>query len=193
MFRSIALALACLVAGVGLGGCIFSPKKNEKPPEDTPPPEYRVPYLPEFALYNLMTAYAARDSVAYRSTLDFEYQGSSTDDKGAKVSFNNIQEVQHIQAFARATTIVGKVFFSLGPEATWDRLPSDDPTYPEWAVIQIAGSNFKLEVNDTGLGTLTVNDPQDNHTFKFNPTTPAPSSPTDTLWTLVRWDEVQSP
>jgi hypothetical protein len=190
VLKKTALALAFLVAAAALGGCIFSPKKSDKVKVD-PPPEYRTPAYPSYALHNLIEAYAARDSVEYRKALDFEYQGSSTDELGTQVFLNNIQEVQHIQAFARATTIVD-VLFNLGLESSWDRLGSDDVNHPEWAVIQISGSQFDLQVDDTVLGTLKVNDPKETHTFKFFPT-PAPSSPTDTLWTLVRWDETRSP
>jgi hypothetical protein len=107
------------------------------------------------------------------------------------VTLYNIDEVNHIQAFAKATTIVG-VVFSMGTRASWDRLPSDDGAHPEWAVIQITGSQFQLVVYDINAGDLTVSSPKVTHIFRFKPTLDA-SSPTDTLWTLIEWEELKEP
>ena len=51
------------------------------------------------------------------------------------------------------------------------------------------GASFSLVVDDAILGTLTVQGEAEIFIFKFKPTTPAPSSGSDTLWTIVRWEE----
>lgn len=190
MLRGNILAIACLAAVTALGGCIFSPEKS--PPKGKDPIVYVANEYPDRVLYNLVLAYANRDSVNYLKLLDYAYEGTSEDlTDGTSVRLFNADERDHIQAFAEATTIT-KVFFTLGSESSWNRLQSDDPIHPEWAVIQITGSQFLLQIDDNQQGTLLVQDPQDTHVFKFSPTLNA-TSQTDTLWKLVRWEEIRNP
>jgi hypothetical protein len=186
------LALIFCAVALALAGCIFSPERgNKKPP---PPPSFLPPIYPDQALINLRDAYAFRDSVEYRKVLDYpDYHGISKDQTdGTQEELFWIDEVKHIQALAKATTITS-VYFDMGNSSSWDRLTSDDAAHPEWAVIQITGSQFLLRVDDTKEGTLTVNSSKETHIFRFKPTTPAPTSRTDTLWTLTQWEEVLEP
>jgi hypothetical protein len=180
-----AIVAAALLAGCG---------DDDNPMKPQPPPAYAVASIPENVLANMIRAYASRDSVEYRKTLDYpDYHGVSTDQTdGTQVQFFWIDELKHIQAFAKATTIVS-VYFDMGPSSSWDRLSSDDVAHPEWAVIQISGSQFLLRVDDVIQGTMTVNSSKETHIFRFKPTTPASSSATDTLWTLTQWEEVLEP
>ena len=182
---SPAIVAAALLAGCG---------DDDNPMKPQPPPAYAVASSPENVLANMIRAYASRDSVEYRMALDYpDYKGTSKDQTdGTQVQLFWIDELKHIQAFAKATTITS-VHFDMGQPSSWDRLTSDDVAHPEWAVIQIAGSQFLLRVDDTIEGTLTVNSPNETHIFRFKPTTPAPSSSTDTLWTLTQWEEVLEP
>ncbi len=169
---------------LALGGCIFSPKSGKGPV--TPPVAYPDPGSPEAALDRLRLAYQYRDSVEYRKLIDFEYLGTSQDlTDGTSVTLFNADEVDHIQALARATTITS-IAFTMG--TIFDRQTSDVLAHPEWAVIQISGVQFRLEINDTNRGTLLVNDQNNTYFFRFKPTTPAPF-PSDTSWTLVQWQE----
>lgn len=194
--QRIALIAVFVEISLVFGGCIFSPKSGTGPPPETlvyQPPEY-----PERVLANLVQSYANRDSVSYRRCLDFDYAGTSRDlTDGTSVALHNAEEVHHVQTFSKATTITG-VVFTLGTETTWTRQPSDDPGHPEWAVIQISGSQLRLQIDDNVQGTLLVNDPANTYNFRFRPYTDKvhgpwtiwTSSHSDTLWTLVQWDEV---
>ncbi|MGH7681010.1 MAG: hypothetical protein ACRENN_03380 [Candidatus Eiseniibacteriota bacterium] len=147
---------------------------------------------PQNVLQALVTAYETRDSVEYRKLYDFDYRGVSQDlSDGTMVILFNADEVGHIQSLARATTVTN-VSLSLGPSTSWTRLPSDDLAHPEWAVIQISGSQLRLEINDTAHGSLIVGNPANSYTFRFKPT-PPDTVVTDTLWTIVQWNEVVPP
>jgi hypothetical protein len=133
-------------------------------------------------------AYVARDSTEYKSLYDSSYVGTSTDlndPPGTQVStFRFSDEVAHIAAFARSTTIVS-VVLDFGPSSSWTRLASDDPSHPEWAMIQLGP--WRLEVYDGATAyTTQATYPM---IFAFNPTVAAPG---DTTWKIVRWTEVGS-
>jgi hypothetical protein len=172
-----------------LGGCIFSPEKSPKP---KPPPPIVYPILekPSRVLLALETAYAKRDSVGYVNLFDrYEYTGESYDPSNDSTKiFRWVDEQKHIQRLAEVATITGDIYFDLGSETSWTRLSSDDLAHPEWAVIQISGSVFTIRIDD-GPDTYVVHGPSEFFTFTFKPTTPAPSSPSDTLWSIVRWKE----
>jgi hypothetical protein len=181
---------------LALAGCIFSPKSGTGPPPETivyQPPEY-----PDRVLESLRASYAARDSIPYRRCLDFDYAGTSSDlTDGSRVTLFNAEEVHHVQTFAKAPTITS-VAFTLGSNSTWTRQPSDDPGHPEWAVIQISGSQLTLQIEDTKNGTLLVRDAANTYNFRFRPYTDKVHGPwtiwnssrSDTLWTLVQWEEI---
>ena len=183
--------MAALLAGLGLlaAGCIFSPDTGNGGGGGGGGGQYRKLDSPANVLDALRLAYAARDSVEYKQLYDSSYVGTSTDlndPPGTQVStFRYADEVAHVAALQRSTSI-NSVSFDPGPETTWKRLPSDDPSYPEWAVIQINTGNLRIEINDNdGLKTYTVTN-SNPITFSFKPTVTAPG---DTLWKIVRWNE----
>jgi len=135
----------------------------------------------------LRLAYQNRDSVEYKSLYDSTYVGTSTDlndPPGTQVStFRFADEVAHIAALQRTATI-SSVVFDVGPETSWTRLPSDDPSHPEWALIQIGGGNFRIEIYDGA--TLFSVQSTNPISFSFKPTVSGP----DTTWKIVRWNEI---
>jgi hypothetical protein len=145
---------------------------------------------PANVLKALQMAYGARDSTEYKSLYDSSYIGTSTnlnDPPGTQVTtFRFADEVAHIAALGRSTTI-SSVVLDFGPLSTWTRLPSDDPSHPEWAMIQMAPGNWHLEINDGA--TLYSSQGTNPMTFAFNPTVAAPG---DTTWKIIRWTEVGS-
>ena len=144
--RLAAIAFVGLLAGCG----------DDNPIK--PPPAIPYPTLnsPQNVLEALVRAYSSRDSVEYRKLFDSAYQGMSEDLRDAtSVSFLIGDEVAHIQTLRNTRTITS-IDLSLGTESSWARLPSDDLGHPEWAVIQISGSQFHLEINDTFRGLLLV-------------------------------------
>ncbi len=149
MFKGLGIVVICVAFGAALGGCIFSPHKAKEPGPE-PPPVYLIPDFPDRVLTNLIEAYSKRDSVGYVNAYDrYEYIGASKDPAGGVTStYHWIDEQHHIQKLAEATTIVGKPEFNLGAASSWARLPSDDLSHPEWAVIQISGSQLSLVVDD---------------------------------------------
>ena len=172
-----------------LSGCIFSPDEGGGggPP---PPPSYEKNSSPDRVLVNLKKAYEARDSVYYKTLYDSSYTGKSTivtdpNPAATAISVTYHDEVSHVAAMARSTEIT-KVYMYLG--AAWPRQASDVPAHPEYAVIQLT-NNYSIQVYRT-TDFLTVDaGPGDEMSFTFKPTTPAASSPTDTLWTIIQWIE----
>jgi hypothetical protein len=190
-------ALAALVAFSALlvAGCgIFDPKKSGKIPPDIPP-EYVIPFQPGNVLVNLEIAYSTRDTAGTKVVYDSSYVGISedlSDPPGTTpASFTYFDEVAHV-ASLRRTPGISSVSFELGPETSWTRLESNDPSHPDWAVIQIAGSSLDIQVTE-GINTLQAEGSKEFFEFSFKPTTPAPGSPTDTLWKIVKWTETRSP
>src|SRR2546427_2072863 len=143
----ISLAPALAAAAV-LSGC------GSDPPPTAPkrvPPAYLVLSSPQNVLINLITAYEHRDSVETKVIYDVNYTGTSQDLNDPPgtlpAQFTYHDEVDHVATLARKPTIVA-VYFSLGAVASWNRLSSDDPSHPDWAIIQIGGSQLDVEVTD---------------------------------------------
>ena len=178
-------AVTSLICGV-LGGCIFSPAQSH--PDPNPRPVYPVPQSPEVVLDNLSSAYANRDSTEYKSLFDSSYVGISENVVlGTVDEFRYADEVMHIAALARKASITS-VAFTFG---TLLRFPSDDPAHPEWALIPMPGDGVKVQVDD-GEDSWQATGTNEYFQFTFKPTTPAPSSPTDTTWQIIRWKETHS-
>lgn len=180
--RRMGWLVAVMAAGF-LGGC---GSDNKDPVEPPPPP----PGLnsPQNVLENLVLSYQARDSVKTRDLYDSSYVGTSTDlndPPGSQVSiFHYADEVRHVAVMARTATI-SSVLVDLGPRASWIRMSSDDPSHPEWAMIQV--SNYRIEVFDGGT---VYSAPSINPMiYAFTPTVTAPG---DTTWKIVRWTEIGS-
>jgi hypothetical protein len=70
-----------------------------------------------------------------------------------------------------------------GPSSSWTRLASDDPSHPEWAVIQVNTTRIEIYDGQTLYSGQSINPMR----FGFNPMVSAPG---DTTWRIVRWDEM---
>ncbi len=189
--RPFSMPLASSLAAIAfvglLAGC--GDDNPTKPGNNNSQTQYPTPDSPEHALERLRLTYQNRDSVEYRQLIDFDYLGTSQDlGDGTNVTLFNADEVHHIQALARATTITS-IDFTLGTSSSITRQSSDVLAHPEWAVIQISGPQFRLEINDTNRGTMLVNNSSSTYVFRFKPA-PQDTTGTDTLWTLIQWGEV---
>jgi len=51
------------------------------------------------------------------------------------------------------------------------------------------GFQVQIDDNPTSLFTQAIGDLNE---FKFEPTTPATGSPTDTTWKIIRWTEIHN-
>jgi hypothetical protein len=148
---------------------------------------------PEITLGMLQHAYEARDSVTTARVYDESYAGASTDlndPPGSQtVTFSRADEIRHVGALAKSMSITG-VTCDLGPPASWVRLPSDDVSHPEWALIHIAGGFVRIEIDD-GASIVQAGGASDQMSFYFTPK-PDTTSQTDTLWTVIKWDETRA-
>jgi hypothetical protein len=178
-------ALAVLATAITVAGC---GDNHESPPKAPPGPQSVIRSTPENALKQLEYVYTKRDSTGIKALYDSTYAGTSTDETalpGSQVlNFTYADEVEHVAAMARAREI-SSVILSFG---TLTRLPSNDVSHPEWATIQIAGSNMSLEID--ALDAVELHASGISESFSFKPTTPDSTSPTDTTWKIVRWSEL---
>ena len=185
----IGIALLALAAGCG-DDRLMTPRR---PPEggSYPPPDASQA-SPEVALGTFRAAYERRDSMAFRALYDSSYVGKMVDTEGGLevLVFDRADELSHIAALARSHTI-SSVTCALGASVGWTRLPSDDPSHPERAVIQLRGENIRIDIADDST-MLEAGGPSESMTFRFAPHTPAASSPTDTIWKIVGWSEVRN-
>ena len=181
-----------LVAASILSGC--GSKDNPVKPSNPSGPTYLIRSTPQNVLTNLEEAYSKRDSVETKALYDPSYAGTSqdlNDPPGTTPNFFTYSdEVSHVSALAYSPTI-SSVYLSFGPAASWTRLESNDPSHPEWAAIEIAGSNFRIECTD-GANMWQAGGSNEFLEFMFKPSTPESTSPTDTLWRIVRWREVRA-
>lgn len=188
--RWITLGLVTALALGAVSGCIFSPDRGKGGGGGVPPPEYATPEYPQIVLSNLIQAYGARDSVEYRKLFALNYQGGSYDTSSAAGlqpgNFTWIDEVHHIQALAEDNSIL-EVKLNLGSSSTWRRIDATGPSGEYWAEITIF--NPTLEINFGTDSDVLI--PNEFFTFRFAPVTPAPAATnSDTLWYLVRWEEI---
>lgn len=178
------LILAGLVAG-----CFGSGKNPVKATPSQPFTYSRA--TPQDVLTSLVHAYNARDSSAYAKLYAPAYQGVSYDTSGAQEPqpgmFTRADEVAHIKALAQDRSILS-VTLNLGAPGSWARTAAKGPGEEDWAEIPIY--NPRLQI-DTATSSLVLAS-NEMFVFDFSFETPAPSSPTDTLWSIVRWSETAS-
>src|SRR5262245_2888884 len=175
------MAVAALVAGCG-----------DDNPMGTdgikPPPSYPALTTPQNTLEALRMAYERRDSVETARVYDDAYQGFSQNlqdpSSPPPIYFSRSDEIRHVGELYKTATI-SEVTMNLGAPSSWQRFPSEDLAHPDWAVIQIGYHN--IEVIDGPLLYKAYG--SNTFEFKFAPSTDSTSA-TDTLWHVVRWDEV---
>jgi len=182
--------LPALAAAAVLSGCDNS---TEPGSGSVPGPTYPVLSTPQNVLMALSIAYEREDSLETKAVYDSSYVGTSVDLTGGSgtLFFSYADEVDHVAALARSPLLT-VLDFTIGAALT--RLPSDDLAHPDWAVIQLSGSNFNIEIFEESSGNL-YRATGSNLTFEFtfDPSTPEATSPTDTLWKIIRWKEVRTP
>lgn len=173
-----------LTSGCGL----FSPEE-EPPTGPPPPPVYPILDHPRKVLRAFEIAYEAIDTTKFQDLYDSTYTGTSTDlnDPSPPIPFTVEEEKAHIRDLALTPGI--RTYLTIGTESTWARLGSDDPSHPEWAVIQITGSDWNVQIADGNNIFEAQGGPGTFIEFAFTPTEDE-TSPTDTLWKIVRWKEV---
>jgi len=156
---------------------------NHTGPGPNQQPIYLDSSTPLNVLHNMRIAYESRDTTAYISLFDANYQGASYDPSGpGQLTFSKGDEAQHIRGLLRSSTITS---VSLTFPPVLNRFTDiSDP--PGWATVQMAGAGLGVEIND---GPTTYTLLSGTMEFKFLPTTPALGSPTDTTWQIVRWYE----
>lgn len=158
-------------------------------PKPSPGPIYGKRSTPQITLENLRLAYEYRDSTETDSVYSPDYQGQSSTvaDPGSVLFFTKAEEVSHVGALRMDPSVLD-VTVNFGDPSSWTREGSLDAAHPEWASITLSrGVQIELFVGATAY-TVGTNDFLE---YQFAPETPAPSSPTDTLWTVVRWREIK--
>ena len=178
VLRTGAILIVTALAAALSGGC----GSDDDPVK--PPPGNPAPTGPQAVLTRLIAAYQARDSVETKQVYDSSYVGTSQDlsDPYILTQLRYSDEVRHVAALARSTTIVS-VSADFGPSSSWTRLPSDDVSHPEWALIQINSVHIQIYDGPT-LYEVVSSNPM---LFHFKPTVVAAS---DTTWRIVKWTEV---
>src|SRR5258705_1214376 len=152
-------------------------------------PEPTTPYppltTPENTLGAMIRAYSNRDTVELRLVYDDGYQGTSydQDDWLSVLSFTKADEIAHVAALARASTVT-RVSVSFNPVL---RRYTDFADPPGWASIQ--NPIRSVEIEDGGT-THDVYLSYETLTYKLIPKTPDNASPTDTTWKIVGWSEI---
>jgi len=164
-------------------GCIFSPHKDDSGNKPPPPIVYPILANPELVLEALKTAYEARDSVEIGKIYDINYQGTSFDPADlSSLPFTRQDEIRHVQGLYRSTSILS-ISFNLPPSVVRERDLSDPPG---WSTIHIQNMAIFIDDRPTSYNLIA----NGTWEFKFIPTAPDSTSPTDTTWKIVRWTEL---
>jgi hypothetical protein len=176
--------LVAVVLLIALAGC--GDKKVTAP---ILVPQYLPPSTPQNVLMNLQLAYSSRDSTEYKALFDDNYVGTSLDNSGGSpvtLTFYKSDEAAHISALAHRSSITQVAL--LYPRYLYRFTDGGDPA--GWATIQMSqGFQVQIDDNPTSLFTPAIGDLNE---FKFESTTPATGSPTDTTWKIIRWTEIHN-
>ncbi len=174
-----------------VGGCIFSPTHIDKGCKDCtkPPPIYPLPSDPYNVMAAYKIAYEARDSVEMNRLYDTDYIGTSIDQSNPQsilqLTFSKAEEVSSVGAMAKTTSITS-VSLQIPPSL----LRETDLAQPTWALIQLPPSTVSLTIDDAGTSRV-IESNKSSFEFRFAPTTPDSTSPTDTTWKIIRWSELR--
>ena len=176
--KAFVVAVVSLIAVAGCG------KDKVTGPGGPAGPQYLVPSTPNDVLFNMQRAYAARDSTEYKGLFDDAYLGNSMDPSdGTNLNFTKTDEAQHIAALARRGTItIASIVY---PPSIVRFTDLTDP--PGWATIQMS-QGFSVQIDDIPSSYYIRSGTTQE--FKFAPTSPDSTSPTDTTWKIIRWREV---
>jgi len=167
-----------------MGGC----GDDDNPVKPQPTPTYPTSDSPQNVLRALMIAYSQQDTVKTKDLYDSTYTGSSFDLSSLQtIFFTYDDEIHHVRTLAGTPGLSS--YLSLGPHTSLIRMDSDDPSHPEWSVIMVSGSNYIVEIMDGADVHSAIGGPGTFQEFAFSPSL-ASASPTDTLWRIVRWEEV---
>lgn len=164
------------------GGC--GKKDKVVGPSDQPVPQpYPVRSTPQNALLYYKAAWENRDSTRVDSVLADDYAGASTDLSGTS-TFSKADEIRIMRRMHEDPNVTGVVVDLRNP-ATWIRQSyAGDP--PDWIALDLPSPRIEVfYVFDEILA-----DQSTFMEFKFRPASPARASPTDTLWSIVRWTEL---
>ena len=181
----IQVLAAAVIAAWVVAGC-----GSDRVTRPNIPPGSKYPALinPFSVLDALQLAYQDRDTSEIKAIYHDLYDGSSIDQADplpALVHFTKADEVGHVSKLAH--TSGATVLMTQIP----NRVRFYDAADPVgWATIRDPFSS--IEVADA-TATHVVDIAHDTMEFKFIPTTPAPSSSTDTTWKIIRWTEVHTP
>lgn len=177
-------ALLCLIL-VGLGiGCGKDDPVKPQPPITTLP-IYPSPSQPESVLIRYALAWQLRDSVMIDTVIASDYAGSSidlTDTYPTTIPFSKSDEVHIVGQMKLDPSLTG-VGVELYPMLWTREVNASDPS--EWVTIRVP--QLRIEIGRGADYILATG--QYDCTFTFRPITPAPNSPTDTTWAIVRWKE----
>jgi len=173
-----------LLCAISLTGC---GKEEHITKPIVTPPRYPALSTPQNVMIALATAYSGRDSVEYGLLFDDNYVGTSTDYQSPSpptLTFTKADELAHIGALARSPTIT-KVSLAFSPNLS--RSGADSAGW-----VSIQPGSILLEIDDSP-NSYSLSPYGESMEFKFVPTTPAPTSPTDTTWKIIRWYEILNP
>jgi len=152
------------------------------------PALYPILSSPQNALAAMVLSYQRRDSTETKLIYDDAYQGTSvdqTDPSPVVLRLYKADEVRHVVALAKRVTITGvSIMFPPVLERFTD---AGDP--PGWATILVA--NPRIEIDDQPVSYSTASSGETME-FKFVPTTPDSTSPTDTTWKIIQWFELKN-
>jgi hypothetical protein len=177
------IAVVCVASGLLFSAGCGKDENTMIGPGPGPGPVYPALTSPQNVLSAMALAYMDLDSAEIKLVYDESYTGTSFDQNDPPaITLTKADEVRHVVPLASLTSITS-VSLQLPPSLTRDRDASDPPG---WAVIYLPSGAMNLEITD-GATSYSI---RSQHEFKFIPTTPDSTSPTDTTWKIIRWTEV---
>jgi hypothetical protein len=163
MMRGMLAAL--LVAGLGAGGCIFSPDNDsgdDQPPP--PPPTYEFPSTEQILMENFKTAYGRMDIDGYRDVLhdDYIFKFKQEDVENLGLEYDRWYKDEELEGAQNLFSgqpspstgeagVSGIEWSLLSPVGTWE--DSTDPDFPN---SERALYNIFLRIERPGTTTIEI-------------------------------------